>query len=71
MSAMPSSDAEFASFHDQGGCHGGYPGGDRVAGLRRRSQPADKIYKGQKIILHGTFGGSRPDPADAKIYLVT
>jgi hypothetical protein len=31
---------------------------------------ADKIYKGQKVVFHGIMGGYRPDPADAKIYLV-
>jgi len=29
---------------------------------------ADKIYKGQKITVHGILGGYRQDPADAKIY---
>jgi hypothetical protein len=35
------------------------------AGDRAR---ADKIYKGQKITVHGVLGGYRPDPADAKTY---
>jgi hypothetical protein len=35
-------------------------GGDRAR--------ADKIYKGQKIAVHGLLGGYRPDPADAKTY---
>jgi hypothetical protein len=29
---------------------------------------ADKIYKGQKITVHGIVGGYRQNPADAKIY---
>ncbi|EDY21560.1 hypothetical protein CfE428DRAFT_0805 [Chthoniobacter flavus Ellin428] len=37
-------------------------GGDRAR--------ADKIYKGQKFIVHGVVGGYRPDPADAKTYQV-
>ena len=35
------------------------------AGDRAR---ADKIYKGQKITVHGILGGYRQDPADAKVY---
>ena len=31
---------------------------------------ADKIYKGQKIVVRGVVGGFRADPADAKQYLV-
>lgn len=31
---------------------------------------ADKIYKGQRIIVRGVVGGYRQDPADAKQYLV-
>jgi len=31
---------------------------------------ADKIYKGQKITVHGIVGGYRQDPADAKTYQV-
>jgi hypothetical protein len=31
---------------------------------------ADKIYKGQRIIVRGVVGGFRPDPADAKQYLL-
>jgi hypothetical protein len=37
-------------------------GGDRAR--------ADKIYKGQKFIVHGIVGGYRPDPAEAKTYQV-
>ena len=37
------------------------------AGDRAR---ADKIYKGQKIVVRGIVGGFRADPADAKVYLV-
>ncbi len=31
---------------------------------------ADKIYKGQRIVVRGVVGGFRADPADAKQYLV-
>jgi hypothetical protein len=31
---------------------------------------ADKIYKGQKITVHGILGAYRPDPADAKMYQI-
>jgi hypothetical protein len=31
---------------------------------------ADKVYKGQKINVHGIVGGYRPDPADAKTYQI-
>ena len=31
---------------------------------------ADKAFKGQKITVRGVVGGYRPDPADAKAYLV-
>jgi hypothetical protein len=31
---------------------------------------ADKIYKGQKLVVRGTVGGFRQDPANAKQYLV-
>ncbi|HEY3901765.1 MAG TPA: hypothetical protein VGM54_24340 [Chthoniobacter sp.] len=31
---------------------------------------ADKIYKGQKITIHGILGAYRPDPADAKMYQI-
>jgi len=31
---------------------------------------ADKTYKGQKLIVRGVVGGFRPDPADAKHYLL-
>src|SRR5437667_142068 len=31
---------------------------------------ADKIYKGQRITVRGVVGGFRPDPANAKLYLV-
>jgi hypothetical protein len=31
---------------------------------------ADKIYKGQKIVVHGVVGAFRPDAADAKSYQV-
>ncbi len=31
---------------------------------------ADRIYKGQKIVVRGVVGGFRTDPADAKHYLV-
>ena len=37
-------------------------GGDRVR--------ADKIYKGQKIVVRGAVGAFRPDPADSKSYQV-
>jgi hypothetical protein len=37
-------------------------GGDRAR--------ADKIYKGQKIAVHGIIGAYRPDPSDAKTYQV-
>jgi tRNA_anti-like len=29
---------------------------------------ADKIYKGQRILVRGLVGGYRPDPADARIF---
>lgn len=29
---------------------------------------ADKIYKGQRILVRGVVGGFRPDPADARVY---
>jgi len=31
---------------------------------------ADKMYKGQKITVHGIVGGYRQDPADARTYLI-
>ena len=31
---------------------------------------ADKIYKGQRIVVRGVIGGFRADPADAKQYVV-
>ena len=31
---------------------------------------ADKIYKGQRIVVRGVVSGFRPDPADAKLYVV-
>jgi hypothetical protein len=31
---------------------------------------ADKIYKGQKITVHGVLGAYRPDPADVKAYQI-
>jgi hypothetical protein len=31
---------------------------------------ADKIFKGQKITVHGILGAYRPDPADAKMYQI-
>ena len=31
---------------------------------------ADKIYKGQRIVVRGVVGGFRADPADAKLYVV-
>jgi hypothetical protein len=31
---------------------------------------ADKIYKGQRIIVHGIVGGYRPDPADSRTYQI-
>jgi hypothetical protein len=37
-------------------------GGDRVR--------ADKIYKGQKIVVRGVVGAFRPDPTEAKSYQV-
>ncbi len=37
-------------------------GGDRAR--------ADKIYKGQKIVVRGVIGAFRPDPADAKNYQI-
>jgi tRNA_anti-like len=29
---------------------------------------ADKIYKGQRILVRGVVGGFRPDPADARVF---
>lgn len=37
-------------------------GGDRVR--------ADKVYRGQKIVVRGVIGAFRPDPADAKSYQI-
>jgi hypothetical protein len=37
-------------------------GGDRIR--------ADKIYKGQKIVVRGVVGAFRPDPADSKLYQI-
>jgi len=31
-------------------------------------QRADKIYKGQRILVRGLVGGYRPDPADARVF---
>ena len=31
---------------------------------------ADRIYKGQKITVHGVIGGYRQDPEDAKIFII-
>lgn len=58
---LPATRAEPGSMVSADALIGAY-GGDRVR--------ADKIYKGQKIVVRGVIGAFRPDPADAKSYQI-